>query len=274
MKFKGCIIGGVIAVIAGSAMVIGVLIKNEFKLQNIANEDLVDVEKNFSEEINTIKYDCSVDNVVFRTVDRDDIYVKGKEASNFKYNFLVKDNTLTIQNEPSFWYQKVFMLNIFSMYGKANEEFIIELPNNKAYNLDIKINAGSIRISDLEVLDGKFEFNASSNKFENVKIANGTFDINAATSTMSNVTLGNVNCDFSASTLNMNNSNIDTIYFNASASTINCDAVINNSAHFDLSAASLRLKLIDGKANYMINGLGNSTKRITYTESASSVTIN
>lgn len=273
MKFKGCIIGGVLAVIVGSAMVMGVLIKNDFKIKNISNEDLTNVEKSFSGEIATIKYDCSMDNVLIKAVDREDIYVKGKEVSNFKYNFDVSNNTLTIQNEPSFWYQKVFMVNLFSMYAKANEEFVIEVPNNKAYDLDIKMNAGSFKLNDIEITDGKFEFNASTNKFENVTIANGTFDINAATSTMTNVNLGNVNCDFSAATLKINSSTIDTLYLNGSASTINFESKVNNSAHFDLSAATLRINLIDGKENYMINGIGNSEKKITYTESASSVTI-
>lgn len=37
MKFKGCIILGVVSVIIGSAMVMGVLIKNDFKIKNISN---------------------------------------------------------------------------------------------------------------------------------------------------------------------------------------------------------------------------------------------
>lgn len=273
MKIKGYIVSGLIFLSVGLVGLLIILAYNRFDVRKIATENVVIVENTYNEKVNKIKYDCKADNVVIRATDREDIYVKGKEINNYKYDVKIVDEQLVIECQYGKWYETVFNLSWLNAIGFSSEQLLIEVPKSAELALDIDVKGGQLEVDGLKLNESTVNIKGGSFTAKNIDASKISLDVKGGTSSFEDSKVEELNLNMDATTTKLSNCLIGTWIAKLDASTLNADTQVTVYASLKYSVSTITISLLGDKENYSVNGNGSGPVKVLHEGSVSSVNI-
>ena len=271
MKIRGFIITGVILLAAGAGITGYAATREDF------NKDMFTGGVTFSEisyngedsgKVENVKFNASADYINIVKSDTNEIKMNVKESAFYSYTYQINEETNTLEINQVKKEEWPFLI-AFSFWNE--EPFVLELPNTVA--LEVELNAGALKINDLDLNDVKLHMNAGATKLDNVVAKNVNLDIDAGAASFENVTFDDLTVKLNAGALEFKNASVNSFVADIDAGSFEYKGVVKTSATLEVSAGSGDIVLTDGADNYTVNGIGNGAAQIHYTCSAGSVKV-
>lgn len=217
-------------------------------------------EFNSEQEINKVVVDKSVGSMKINYYDGDKIQIFYPTSNNYEVSVKYDDGCVRVTSRRPKWFE-------FSIWLAHIPETVINLPKDTTFELDLTVNAGSLRIQEGQYSKVRITVNAGSLRANNIECDTFNAKVNAGSMNINNITChtsfkGEVN----AGSLNAKNVICPTITAEVSAGSLNMtvkgiEAEYNISAHVSAGSSNLRSKS------------GTTDKKITANVSAGSLNV-
>jgi len=199
----GYVIAGTLLILAGVAIIAGVIAANGNSLPKIANQEIETQTYDFSEEIRAISVSTEIDKVTVKPSDDGLSHVICEEISSMKHVVELKDGSMSVSvNDDGSLSSKLSLLGnqtsvtIMIPEGRLDSVDIsattgsAELDKIEAGSLKLVLSTGSARLNDIKAVTVDVSATTGSVKAENVECA-GKISVESNTGS---VTLKDVNC--------------------------------------------------------------------------------
>lgn len=210
--FVKAIIAGGCVILIGVIVLLVALGLNGWTLKTTYRTE----EFNAQQENSKVVVENSVGSMKINYYDGDKVQIFYPEAKNYKLKISEQGGVLRISSPNPKWYE-------FSIWSSNIPETVINLPESTSFELDLTVNAGSLRILNGEYSNIKITVNAGSlnAKGVNCNVFNATVNagtmqtndltcrssftgkVNAGSLNAKNVTCSAITADVSAGSLNM-----------------------------------------------------------------------
>lgn len=184
-------------------------------------------EFNAEQENNKIIVDKSVGSMKINYYEGDKVQIFYPEAKNYKVSVSEKDGTVRVSNPGPKWYE-------FSIWWSDIPETVINLPMGTEFELDLTVNAGSLKLYE--------------GQYSKVSLTVNAGTLNAT----------GVKCETFSATVNAGSMQINSLECTSSfdgevnAGSLNAKNVISPKITADVSAGSLNMSIIGKKEEYNI----------------------
>ena len=129
----------------------------------------------------------------------------------------------------------------------------IWIPQGDIMNLDLEMNAGTVKIADGEYGDFDVDMNAGTFSIGDIICKKLSIEMNAGTMNLKNVTSEqNVELDLNAGTMNIQSLVCPSFVATVSAGTANINRLQASSTGIDVSAGTVKLGMVGAKSDYYI----------------------
>lgn len=179
-------------------------------------------------DVSTVKIDYSAGGISTRFYDGEKLKIEYPETDRYTVTVGEENGVLNITSGKRHWYD-------IGLWGVNIPSATVYIPNGKAVNLELTLNAGKINIAKGGYADIDVTVNAGTVTAQIVTCSSFDCKINAGSATINGMTCtGKTNCEVNAGSIEF------------------CDFVCNE-IDADINAGSLRLDIRGERAEYTIN---------------------
>ena len=212
------------------------------------------------EENNKVIVDNSVGSLKIKYYDGEKVQISYPEAVNYKFSISEQNGVIYVESFKPRWYD-------FTFWHANVPETVINLPKTTVFELDVTVNAGSLRIYEGEYSDISMIVNAGSLNANDVECSTFSAEVNAGSLHVNNLTCtSSFDGEVNAGSLNAKNVSCPSITADVSAGSLNM--TINGKeeeywidAHVSAGSSNIRSKS------------GTTDKRLTVDVSAGSLNV-
>ena len=254
--FVKAIIAGGCVILIGVIILLVALGLNGWKFKaNFTTEEFVAEQENHK-----IIVENSIGSVKINYYDGDKVQISYPEASNYNYSISEKDGAVRVSGPKPKWYE-------FSIWWADVPETVINLPQNTVFELDLTVNAGSLRLF--------------AGEYSKVRLL-----VNAGSLNANGVECDTFNATVNAGSMQINKLNCHTSFDGeVNAGSLSAKEVTCPKINAEVNAGSLSMKINGAKSEYTIhasvsagssnisNQTGSTDKKITADVSAGSLNI-
>ena len=217
-------------------------------------------EFNAEQENNKIIVENSVGSMKINYYDGEKVQIFYPQSSNYTLDISENDGTVRVKSPKPKWYE-------FSIWWANIPETVINLPRDTEFQLDLTVNAGSLRVFEGQYSKVSLTVNAGSLNARGVKCDTFSAEVNAGS-----MQINNIECTTSFDG-------------EVNAGSMNAKYVISPKIKADVSAGSLNMTIKGSKSEYNIsarvsagssnisNQTGTTDKSLTAVVSAGSLNV-
>lgn len=250
------IVAGICTIILGVIILIVALAFNGWTLK----VHFTAKEFTAEQENSKIVIESSVGSVKINYYDGEKVHIYYPESKNYKLDISEDKGTVKVKSSKPKWYE-------FSLWWSDIPEMTIDLPKDRAFELDLTVNAGTLRISEGQYSNVRLTVNAgtlTASKVEcdtfraevnagsmqiNGLVCSSSFrgEVNAGSMSVKSVACPKITAEVSAGSLNMaiNGSKAEyniTVHVSAGSSNIKSkDGTTDKTLKAEVSAGSLNV---------------------------------
>lgn len=254
--FVKAIIAGCYIIVIGIIVLLVALGLNGWTLK----ADFSIEEFNASQNNDKIIVESSVGAIKINYYDGDKVQIFYPESKNHKLNISEQNGTVLVKSPEPKWFE-------FSIFWGNIPETVINLPQDTVFELDLTVNAGSLRLLEGEYSDVKLTINAGTLNATGVECETFNATVNAGSMHINDlISYVSFNGEVKAGSLTAKNVTCPQITANVSAGSLNLK--INGTK----SEYSVDVTVAAGSSN-ISNQTGSTDKKITADVSAGSLNI-
>lgn len=179
----GYVIAGILLILAGAAVIAGVLAANGFNLPKIASQEIETHTYDFSEEIKAVSVSTTISDVTLKPSDDGVTHVICEEIPSMKHTVEVKDGVLSVTSADD-----GSLRGKLSLLGN-NLSVTIMIPEGRLDSVDISATTGGVELTGVETGTLKLTNSTGSARLSGVKA--DTVDVSESTGS---VRAENVEC--------------------------------------------------------------------------------
>lgn len=173
---KAIIAGGCIIVTGLIILIIALGLNGWTLIAHFSTEEFND-----EQESNKIVVENFVGSVKINYYDGDTVQISYPVAKNYKFSISEENGVIRVKSPKPKWYE-------ISIWWANIPQTVINLPKDTTFDLDLTVNAGSLRLGEGEYSKVKLTVNAGSLRATDIECDTFNAEVNAGSMNISNIT--------------------------------------------------------------------------------------